>query len=157
MRCSEPAPPVAQIGVVRRLRTSLVMNLRFFLPLLALLMCLPATIHSQQNGDALARLSMMRVVFKGFEEVPNPETKQKEYVFLLSFIDIAIPKQPLVLRRGDKVAGYLIGTFTKREPKQRPNDGVVPGTESTLEIIHVESGEKHVLEPERVYTITRDH
>jgi hypothetical protein len=132
------------------------MNLRHLLPLLALLLCLPATIRGQQSSDALARLGMMRVKFQGFDEVLNPETKQKEYVFLVSFIDLAIPKQPLVLRRGDKVAGYLIGTFVKREPKQQPNDGIVPGTESTLEIVHVESGEKYVLEPDRMYRITRD-
>lgn len=99
---------------------------------------------------------MMRVMFKGFEEVPNPETKRPETVFYISFVDIAIPKQPLVLRRGDKVAGYIIGAFIEREPKQLPMDGIVSGTESTLEIIHEESGEKHVLEPMRHYTVPRD-
>jgi hypothetical protein len=121
-----------------------------------LLACSVATVQGQQNGDALARLGMMRVIFKGFEEVRNPETKRPEFVFYVSFIDLAIPKQPLVLRRGDKVAGYIIGTFIKREPKQAPTDGIIPGTEPTLEIIHEESGEKHVLLPERVYTVSRD-
>lgn len=122
----------------------------------ALLMCLSSTSRSQQDGAALARVGMMRVCFQGFDEVVDPETKRKEYVFQFSFIDIAIPKQPLVLRRGDRVAGYEIGTFIKREPRQLPADGIAPGTVSTLEIIHVESGEKHVLEPGRVYVVTRD-
>jgi hypothetical protein len=61
----------------------------------------------------------------------------------------------MVLRRGDKVAGYIISAFHNREPKQLPDDRIVPGTEPTLEIIHEESGEKHVLEPERGFTLSR--
>lgn len=79
-----------------------------------------------------------------------------EFVFHLTFIDIAIPKQPLVLRRGDEVAGYLIGELKNPEPKQTANDGIVPGTETTLEITHIDSGEKHVLELGKIDTVTRD-
>jgi hypothetical protein len=132
------------------------MKARFLLLILSLLaFVLPAS-YGQQTGDALARLGMMRVMFKGFEEVLNPITKQKELVCYVSFIDLAIPKQPMVLRRGDKVAGYIMGTFNNREPKQTANDGIVPGTLPTLEIIQEESGEKHVLEPMRIYTVSRD-
>lgn len=112
--------------------------------------------RAQESSDALARVGMMRVMFKDFEEVPNPDTKRPELVFHLVFVDLAIPKQPMTLRRGDKVAGYIIGKFIKREPKQGPRDGEIPGTQPTLEIIHEESGEKYVLEPMKIYVVSRD-
>jgi hypothetical protein len=98
----------------------------------------------------------MAVRFDGFEEVRNTEAGRKEFVFMLRFLDIPIPQQPLVLRRGDIVAGYTIGQFINREPVVLPTDGIKAGTEPTLEIIHRASGEKHVLLPMRVQVVPRD-
>lgn len=117
-----------------------------------------ATGQTKQNSgsEALRHLGKMRVAWNGFDEVTNPETKQKEFVFYVKFLDIPIPKQPLHLRKGDKVAGYIIGSFTKREPIERPNDGIVAGTDSTLELIHEESGQKYMFVPGQISVVERD-
>lgn len=157
MRRSELLRLSLRLKVLGRLGASLHVKhlLRLLIPICTLLTA-SGTDPKTNSSETLAHIGMMRVTFKGFDEVPNPETKQKEFVFYISFIDLSIPKQPMVLRRGDKVAGYIIGAFIKREARQTANDGVVPGTESTLEIIHEDSGEKHVLKPMRVYTVPRD-
>jgi hypothetical protein len=110
----------------------------------------------KDTGESLARIGMMRIRFQAFDEVTEPDTERREYVFHLNFLDIPIPKPPLVLRRGDKVAGYLIGELRNPEPKRTPNDGIVPGTETTLEVTHIDSGKKHILELGRIYTVPRD-
>lgn len=115
-----------------------------------------ARARGQATSDALARRGEMRILFHGFDEVTNPEMRLKEAVFLISFVDLPIPGGPLLLRRGDRVAGYTIGHFVKREPVILPTDGIKPGTKSTLEVIHVESGEKYVLEPDRLRVVRRD-
>ena len=131
------------------------MKLQFLSLIFGLFACAAVTL-AQQPSNAFARLGMMRVRFDGFDEVANPDTGRKESVFMIRFLDLPIPKQPLVLRRGDKVAGYMIGTFVKREPQETATDGIVPGTLPTLELIHIDSGEKHILEPDRIYSIPRD-
>jgi hypothetical protein len=107
------------------------------------------------SSEALAHIGLMRVQFRDFYEVLNPETKRNEYVFKLIFVDINIPGGPLEVRRGNKVVGYTIGTFIKREPHYTATDSLVPGTLSTLEIINNATGEKYILEMERICTIAR--
>ena len=95
----------------------------------------------------------MRALFQGFEEVVDPKTRRKEYVFDIVFLDLA-PKGALKrLRRGEQFAGYTVGEFIKREPVWLPNDGYAKGTLPTLELIHTNSGKKHILEPEKAYAL----
>ncbi len=132
------------------------MKIVFYLLILACAFVATQAAEPKPNSsEALAHIGLMRIQFRGFDEVPNPETKRNEYVFKLIFIDIPIPGGPLEVRRGDKVVGYTIGTFIKREPQYTATDSLVPGTVSTLEIINNKSGEKYILEPDRIYTIAR--
>jgi hypothetical protein len=107
--------------------------------------------------DSVGRPIMMFVVFTGFDRVANPETKRPEYVFYIRFPELDIPAQPLLLRRGDRVAGYIIGEIKNAGgPKTGPDDRIIPGTETTLELIHAATGEKHILTHNRVHRVPRE-
>ncbi|MDQ3623582.1 MAG: hypothetical protein M3463_14005 [Verrucomicrobiota bacterium] len=131
-------------------------QLRHSLLLFLLLSRLAVAADPAGSGAKVQHGAKMRVLFSDFKQVTDSKTGRKEYVFFISFFDLAIPKQPLLLRLGDEVAGFRIAEFTKREPQILPCDGIKPGTESTLQLIHIESGEKYTLELARGQVVPRD-
>ncbi len=112
--------------------------------------------RGKAHSDNFARVGRMRVVFKGAFETFDPETKTKAFAVSVAFLDLPIPGGPLILRVGDRVAGYEIARYIHREPKIGPTDGVVAGTLPTLEILHLASGERFSLEPHDVEQVPRD-
>jgi len=112
-----------------------------------------------RGGDAdkaPASKRQMRAVFHSFREVQNPETKQQELVFDVNFPDLATPKQPVALRRGDKFAGYLVGEFRRRSPPSWMKDGTKDAF-SELDLIDIETGETHTLVLDKIcYLIRHD-
>ncbi|MEA3210193.1 MAG: hypothetical protein QOE70_3250 [Chthoniobacter sp.] len=108
--------------------------------------------YDKAAAEKRSHFAEMLATFVGTEEVVNPETRQKETVVHLRFDDLLIPEQPMVLHRGDEVAGYRIGEVKSAAPKKDPAGRVVSAAGETLEII---GSEKFVLEKQKPQIVYR--
>ena len=99
--------------------------------------------YASEGASQRARIGEMLMTFVGTQEIVNSQTKERESIVHLRFEDLPILEQPLAFRPGDTVAGYLIGEMKN------------PAAATTLEITHIASKTKFVLEKQKPQIVYR--